>query len=276
MENYASTFGLEWTKHARTQYDSYTGSKVSERRFFEETKWPGNMEGQLVLEVGSGSGRFTEIAASTGATLVSTDYSYAVDSNYASNGNRDNVLIVHSDIYRMPFRLNSFDRIFCFGVLQHTPRVEEAFRTIVKFLREGGSLVIDVYRKPTGMERVLNTKYMVRPISKRIPSRILYSVCNLYINLMWPLSKLIHRIPRGSAINWKLLIPDYRGRYDLPEQILKEWTLLDMFDMLSPVHDHPQTLETVKQWFRDVGIADADVGLGYNGIVGRGTMSTPM
>ena len=38
-ENYASGFGLEWTKHARTQYDSYTGSDVSETRFFEETNF---------------------------------------------------------------------------------------------------------------------------------------------------------------------------------------------------------------------------------------------
>jgi uncharacterized protein YbaR (Trm112 family) len=29
-ENYASGFGLEWTKHARTQYDSYSGIPASE------------------------------------------------------------------------------------------------------------------------------------------------------------------------------------------------------------------------------------------------------
>src|SRR5436853_493364 len=60
LENYASGFGFEWIKHARTQYDSYCGAPVSETRFFEETKWPRDMGGQLLLEVGSGSGRFTE------------------------------------------------------------------------------------------------------------------------------------------------------------------------------------------------------------------------
>ena len=39
-ENYASGFGLEWTKHARTQYDSYTGMPISEKRFFGQTHWP--------------------------------------------------------------------------------------------------------------------------------------------------------------------------------------------------------------------------------------------
>src|SRR5690348_11333582 len=39
-ENYASGFGLEWTRHARTQYDSYSGIPVSEQRLFSQTRWP--------------------------------------------------------------------------------------------------------------------------------------------------------------------------------------------------------------------------------------------
>ncbi|HXA92727.1 MAG TPA: hypothetical protein VNU73_05725, partial [Steroidobacteraceae bacterium] len=68
-ENYASGFGLEWTRHARTQYDSYSGLKVSEQRFFAQTGWPHDLRGEVILEVGSGSGRFTEQAANTGATV---------------------------------------------------------------------------------------------------------------------------------------------------------------------------------------------------------------
>src|SRR5687768_2144410 len=62
-ENYASGFGLEWTRHARTQYDSYSGIPHSKRRFVEETRWPRDLAGELILEAGSGSGRFTEHAA---------------------------------------------------------------------------------------------------------------------------------------------------------------------------------------------------------------------
>ncbi len=103
-ENYASSFGYEWTAHARTQYDSYSGVNVSEKRFFEETGWPRDLSGEVILEVGSGLGRFTEQAASTNAFVVSLDYSNAVEANYASNGARENVLIVQADIYAMSFR----------------------------------------------------------------------------------------------------------------------------------------------------------------------------
>src|SRR5262249_20832549 len=90
-QNYASGFGLQWTYHARTQHDSYTGAAISETRFFEETKWPRSLEGQTILEVGSGSGRFTVHAASTGAMVVSIDYSHAVEANFALNGDKPNV-----------------------------------------------------------------------------------------------------------------------------------------------------------------------------------------
>ena len=45
-ENYASGFGLEWTKHARTQYDSYSGIPASEQRFFGQTGWPQDLDGR--------------------------------------------------------------------------------------------------------------------------------------------------------------------------------------------------------------------------------------
>jgi len=94
---------------------SYSGIPASEQRFFSQTGWPRDMRGELILEVGSGSGRFTEQAAKTGATVVSLDYSYAVDANHASNGARDNVLIVQADVFAMPFRPQTFDRLFCFS-----------------------------------------------------------------------------------------------------------------------------------------------------------------
>ena len=157
-ENYASGFGLEWTKHARTQYDSYSGIPASEQRFFSQTGWPRDMRGELILEVGSGSGRFTEQAAKTGATVVSLDYSYAVDANYASNGARDNVLIVQADVFAMPFRPQTFDRLFCFGMLQHTPSPSRAFAALPKFLKPGGALCAD---RPAAENRAVTTNFLI-------------------------------------------------------------------------------------------------------------------
>lgn len=269
-DNYASGFGLEWTKHARTQYDSYSGTTISQTRLFEETKWPRNLSGQLILEVGSGSGRFTEHLAATGAMVVSTDLSYAVEANYASNGGQKNVLIVQSDIYHMPFRPNFFDKLLCIGVLQHTPDVERTFMTLLVYLKSGGSLVVDVYRKYSGLREFLRPRNWVRTMVRNVPPERLYHHCEQYINFMWPLTRWLHQLPYGRRIIWLLLIADYTGIYDLSTDILKEWAILDTFDILSPAYDQPQLLETMQAWFKKANMRNIEVHYGYNGIEGRG------
>jgi ubiquinone/menaquinone biosynthesis C-methylase UbiE/uncharacterized protein YbaR (Trm112 family) len=271
-DNYAHSFGLEWTMHARTQYDSHSGIDLSEKRFFEETKWPKDLSGQVILEVGSGSGRFTEQAAATGAMVVSMDYSSAVDANYASNGGKENVLIVQADVYNMPFAEKSFDKIFCFGMLQHTPRVKEAFLNLPPYLKAGGSLVIDVYRKIKGLKNIFITKYWVRPFTKRLPHKRLYDLCETWVNLIWPISRVLNKVPAlKHKINFIILVADYRGVYDLPEEKLKEWAVLDTFDMLSPFYDYPQSIETVRSWLDEADLNNIDAQYGFTGIVARGT-----
>jgi len=271
-KTYADSFGLQWTKHARTQYDSYTGLPISEERFFKETKWPRKMSDQAILEVGCGSGRFTVHAAATDATVVSLDYSAAVDANYMINGERDNLLIVQADVYSMPFKGGSFDRVFSFGMLQHTPDVKKAFHSLLGPLKPKGKIAIDVYAKGKSLRGKLATKHFVRPVTKRLPNSPLYSLCSRYVRLMWPMAKVIHRIPRiGPGINWRLLIPDYMSSYHLPERILREWAMLDCFDMLSPAFDNPQTIETVASWFSEANCKDVEIEYGYNGIEARAT-----
>ena len=90
-DNYSSNFGFQWNKHYKTQYDSYCGIPISRDRFVNETRWGDNLTNELMLEAGSGSGRFTEHAVSTGAMVISFDYSNAVDANYKNNGQLENL-----------------------------------------------------------------------------------------------------------------------------------------------------------------------------------------
>ncbi len=272
LDNYASGFGLEWTKHARTQYDSENGLTVSEERFFQETRWPRSLKGQVVFEAGSGSGRFTEQAVKTGAMVVSLDYSYAVDANYRSNGAHGNLLIVQGDIVSPPIRPGSVDKCCCIGVLQHTPDPRRSFASLVETVKPGGSIVVDTYKKVPLWKRWFYTKYLVRPFLAGMDPQRLYRWCERYVDLMWPVARLISRLPFGRQLNWFLLIADYRGMYALNEHQLKEWALLDTFDMLAPAYDLPQTLDDFHRWFVEERLGSIDVHYGYNGIEGRATI----
>jgi SAM-dependent methyltransferase len=269
IENYASGFGLEWTIHDRTQYDRESGTRLSEARFYDETRWPRHLDGELIIEAGSGSGRFTEHAAETGATVLSFDYSYAVDANYRSNGNRSNVLIVQADLFNMPFRAGYADKLFCFGVLQHTPDPRAAFLSLPRHVKPGGRLVADVYLK-TFAKHALRTKYWVRPITRRLPPERLYVWTRRYVALMWPVARLLRRIPKvGPALNWRLLIGDYSRHHD-DDAVLRTWAELDTFDMLAPRYDSPQPVSAVHDWGREALLDEVEIEREDNVVVIRG------
>jgi ubiquinone/menaquinone biosynthesis C-methylase UbiE/uncharacterized protein YbaR (Trm112 family) len=268
-ENYAKGFGFQWNKHIKTQFDSYNGLNLSKDRFYNSTLWPSNLSGEIILEVGAGAGRFTEIVSSTNATVVSLDYSEAVEANYSMNGSKKNIIIVQGDIYQMPFRKHYFDKIFCFGVLQHTPDVKKAFMSLPAFLKPGGELVVDIYKK-TILSTLLSTKYYVRPFLCKKDPKQLYKLVKNYVDLMWPLVLLIAKLPKfGMTINSRLLVAEY-SNYGFCREMLKEMAYLDTFDMLSPEYDKPQTKKTIMRWFEEAGLEKFDITYGYNGIVGRG------
>jgi ubiquinone/menaquinone biosynthesis C-methylase UbiE/uncharacterized protein YbaR (Trm112 family) len=269
-ENYASGFGLQWIRHARTQYDSTSGLTVSEDRLFGQTHWPRDLRGKLVLEVGSGSGRFTEQAAKTGATVVSFDYSYAVDANFASNGDKENVLVLQADVFRMPFRDSSFDYVFCFGMLQHTPEPHAAFNALPRVLKAGGSLCADIY-KLTFFRTILQTKYWARPITRRIPPAKLYPAVVRWVDFMWPIASVIRKLPKGYAINWRLLVADH-SYLGISGQQAKEFSYLDTFDMLAPAYDRPATIGTFQSWGEQAGLEEVETEYSTHGITLRAKM----
>jgi ubiquinone/menaquinone biosynthesis C-methylase UbiE len=213
---------------------------------------------------------------STGATVVSVDLSNAVDVNYRIHRDNKNLLAVQADLRKLPLAERTFDRVFCFGVLQHTPDVERAFKTLPRYLKSGGHLSIDVYDRCEGwarwIEPLYRTYYWLRPITREMPPDRLYRWVEIYVNAMWPASCRIARLPKlGRILNRMMLIHDYRCRYPLSDEQLKQWAVLDTFDNLAPRYDQRQTLSTIKRWFMECDLANVDVQYGYNGIEGRAT-----
>jgi len=266
---YTNSFGFQWLKHARTQLDSYVGKPISRDRLFSVTGWPPCLTGQRILEAGSGAGRFTEILLSTGAQIWSFDSSESVEANRANNGHHTNLHLFRADIFNIPRDAGLFDKVLCLGVLQHTPDPKRAFMELTKFVKPGGQIVIDVYKK-TIFSR-LQWKYFLRPFTRWIPTRVLYGMVCVAVPVLLPLAIATYKI-FGSLGTRLFPIASY-PTLSLPYKIHKQWSILDTFDMYSPRYDNPQTRRAVRKWFKEAGLKEVEVRYGPNGIVGRGISS---
>jgi SAM-dependent methyltransferase len=265
-EHYADSFGEQWNRYRRVQLDSATRQGHSRHRFYDNTGWTAEeIAGEQVLEVGCGAGRFTEILLEAGANVTAVDASSAVDACATNIGPHERLRIVQADLFDLPFTPGSFDRVFCYGVLQHTPDPERAFRSLVEHVRPDGAIAADVYRKQPYIDR-WSSKYLWRPLTTRMPRDLLRRIIEWYVPRWLSIDTRLARVPRlGRFLVAVVPCWNYTGLLDLTPEQLCAWAVLDTFDALSPRYDIPQTVESVRGWCD--GLVDVDVRYGGNGVL---------
>lgn len=257
--NYTDNFGDQWNIFNKTQLDSYSKTNISEERFFLSTGWSKNsLRGKLLLDLGCGSGRFSEIALKYGAKVIAVDLSdaaYAANKNFENN---PNFFVIRCDINNLPFFQESFDFILCLGVLQHTQQVEKSFKGLVKFLKKDSKICADFY--PRDVFAIINLKYIIRVITRNIDNKKLYKF--LYKNhpFLYKISDSLSRIPViGFLLKRIIPISNYRNVYDLNNKQLQEWSLLDTYDMLAAKYDYPQSKSTIISWANEKKLKEIKV-----------------
>jgi 2-polyprenyl-3-methyl-5-hydroxy-6-metoxy-1,4-benzoquinol methylase len=258
-DNYTENFGYQWNKFAGTQVDKASNLAISTTRFFAETGWDKeDLTGKNVLEVGSGAGRFSQVVLdSTKANLYSVDYSNAVEANFKNNGPNSRLNLFQASIYDMPFAKAQFDKVFCIGVLQHTPDVEKSVKSLIDMAAPGAEVVVDFY-PIRGWWTKLHAKYLFRPYTKKLTHEKLYKKIDRNIDWLIKAYRFFSKIGLGKVVNRFLPIVDIDGtlpKYLTKEQ-LREWCVLDTFDMFSPEYDQPQRISTVTEWFKKYGMKD--------------------
>jgi SAM-dependent methyltransferase len=244
---YASSFGFQWLKHARTQLDG-ANSRNSEEFFRSRLGLsPEEISGKLVLDVGCGMGRFAEVASRFGARVVGVDLSRAVEAAHANLASRGNVQVMQGDVFHLPFAEESFDFIYSIGVLHHTPDCEAAFRCLPRLLKPGGKISIWLY---SGYERhMYYMSELYRKLTTRMPNQLLYGICHAAAPLHY-----LHY----SAAKLRLKPLAYLLQFFLPMSHHPDWRwrVLDTFDWYSPKYQSKHTYEEVFRWFEAEGLCN--------------------
>jgi len=268
-DNYAEAFGLQWNIFRRTQLDSQTGTSITEDRLAAAFgRDLSELAGKRVLEAGSGAGRFTEVLLKHGARVYSFDYSSAVDANFENNMPSDQLTLFQADVRHIPFADDTFDAVFCLGVLQHTPSTEQSLGELARVLRPGGALVTDHYKWHPGIFTSLYLPWwaLIRRLSAERQLKVTDWLTKTFFPIHWAarnsgLAQLLLR--RISPINF------YYGDFDLPKDMLYQWSRLDTHDRNT---DHFKRHLTRSQYIcllKAAGLQEIEVFVGGTGFVGR-------
>lgn len=271
---YADNFGLQWNTFRLTQVDSNTGLKSSRDRFCADTHWSTeDLAGRIVLEIGSGAGRFTEILLELGAFVVTVDMSSAIRANRQANLS-DRAIFIQASFYDLPFFESVFDFVFCYGVAQHTPVPRDVYNWCITYCKNGGSISIDHYRKMLWPNPYYHPKYVWRILTTRMNPELLLKIVAYYIPKYIKFDTLlIDFLPKRVSLVVRGLIPipcwNYKGSAMVSQDpsSLCEWAILDTFDALSAKYDFPASKEDIVRWISEQPVESVSIELGGNGYV---------
>lgn len=123
-----------------------------------------------ILDIGCGSGRFT-IAFSKLKTKLSVGIDLGIEGiKYgrlvAKQNKIKNIKFYKANVLKIPFKSNSFDFVFCKGVLHHTGNTFAGLAELKRVLKPGGMGFLYLY----GSGGIFwNTRKLMRKIMKSIP-----------------------------------------------------------------------------------------------------------
>jgi len=106
--------------------------------------------GIRILDAGCGTGQLAIFLSLKGRKVLGIDFS----SNSLRKGNDfkkkfklDNVDFMQMSIFDMALKENSFDCVFCMGVLHHTHSAYDGFKVLCRLVKKNGYIVVGLYNK---------------------------------------------------------------------------------------------------------------------------------
>lgn len=278
--NYASSFGVQWNKYPRTELDSYTGKSYSRQRLERCLGAPlESLRDKVVLECGSGAGRFTELLIQNCQALTCIDFSSAVEANLRNCRPLAPYLLMQGDVNSSPLPRQFFDVVVCLGVIQHTSNPEQTISSLDSYVKPGGELVIDHYTRDRGSKSrnllnyfdYLDMVYPMRGVLRRMKPEHAVRVTKWLTAVCDPIRRQTSKSLALDRIVRRLLpTACYYNKFpDLDPTIVYEMNELDTCDWLTEYYKFFRSPDQIRATLERLGLEVKSCGLGGNGVEAR-------
>lgn len=192
-------FGEEWKKFA-----VHTDESVKELRneYFDIIDETIVNKNTYMIDIGCGSGRWTDYFVDKAAFIEAIDPSEAVMVADKMLGNKNNVRITRASVDTIPWDDETFDFGMSIGVLHHIPDTKKALISCVKKIKKGGYFYVYLYYRFDNRGVIFKTVFflsnILRLIISRMPQGLKRFTCDvLAVLIYWPLSRfagLLHAL----------------------------------------------------------------------------------
>lgn len=264
--DYSESFGLQWTRFSKTQLDSHTKTNITEKRLQRIIGNLENLRGKVILEIGCGSGRFTEILLKYGARVVSVDMSIAVIANKGNFPINEDHLVIQADMNNLPFNDEVFDFIVCVGVLQHTPDTFQSINNSERVLKKGGVYVFDHYTHK--LSYYTKTTFLFRKYISLFDKTKKYEIIEKLFLFFYPMHYFVRKhyflqifLSRISPIHVY-----FKAYPELTDDLQKEWSLLDTHDTLADPYKRHLAKRVILKYLKSKGYEIEYIAFAGNGV----------
>jgi SAM-dependent methyltransferase len=240
-------FGEQWTKF--TTNDGYYGCIDMLQDYFGTLLPIEKLEGKVVAEIGSGTGRIVNMLLDAKVLHVTavepSDAFYIMQQNTINRA--DSIQYVHAtgeDFLKLS-SVKKYDYIFSLGVLHHIENPLPTLLSAYSALKRGGRMVVWLYGKENNTLYLFLSK-ILRIITPFLPHfLLLFICCSLFpfLKLYIFLSKYCH-IPMRKYMTCVLA------------RLSNKALLLNIYDQLNPAYAKYYTRKEVVALLEQAGFVD--------------------
>ena len=237
------SFSAQWAEYDHEAQDKTWGQTLEQRigDFLRMVGMrPEELEGKRVLDAGCGNGMLSRAITDFGCEVLAADLSDSVVAAHRHLAGQDNgrTHFVQADLMQPPFRPDTFDIVFCAGVLIVTPDSRRTFDEVIKAVAPGGRVFVWVYWREPGLKYRIKTalRRLISPLPLHV-KRAVSAVFTAQALARGYLAKLLRREGAEEPTRW-------REAY------------LVQHDFFTPRYRWEHTEEEVHGWYREHGFVE--------------------